>query len=114
MWQQTFRNDSPSPEEWSGHSPEEVICQLHSVHYILFKGPSSEPDPGGARPRPNSLVTDGQGELLPAVPGAPDPRVLEDLERETRRLATEVSFSGYIIQPKKDLSNTSKLKPQQI
>jgi len=79
MWQQTFRNDSPSPEEWPGHSPEE--------------GPSSEPDPGpGARPRPSSLVNEGQGEIVkvPAVPGAPDPRVLEDLEREARRLATEV------------------------
>ena len=31
MWQQTFRNDSPSPEEWPGHSPEEVICQLDFV-----------------------------------------------------------------------------------
>jgi len=71
MWQQTFRNDSPSPEEWPGHSPEEVP---------------------GARPRPSSLVNEGQGEIViaPSVPGAPDPKVLEDLEREARRLATEV------------------------
>ena len=27
---------------------------------------------------------------MPAVQGAPDPRVIEDLEREARRLATEV------------------------
>ena len=62
----------------------------------MNQGPSSEPGPG-ARPRPSSLVNEGQGEIVkvPAVPVAPDPRVLEDLEREARRLATEVSFSGY-------------------
>lgn len=78
MWQQTFRNDSPSPEEWPGRSPEE--------------GSSSEPDPN-TRSRPSSLIEGGQqGEVVrvPAVQGAPDPRVIEDLEREARRLATEV------------------------
>ena len=90
MWQQTFRNDSPSPEEWPGHSPEEVNLSNTSVclHYALSKVP-------GARPRPSSLVNEGQGEIViaPSVPGAPDPKVLEDLEREARRLATEVSLS---------------------
>ena len=49
----------------------------------------------GARPRPSSLVNEGQGEIViaPVVPVAPDPKVLEDLEKEARRLATEVSYS---------------------
>ena len=91
MWQQTFRNDSPSPEEWPGHSPEEVIYQLSFVSiYPFLKVP-------GARPRPSSLVNEGQqGEIViaPVLPVAPDPKVLEDLEKEARRLATEVSYSG--------------------
>ena len=37
MWQQTFRNDSPSPEEWSGHSPEEVnVRNIKTLLYIIF------------------------------------------------------------------------------
>ena len=79
----------------------------------MYQGPSSEPGPG-ARPRPSSLVNEGQqGEIVkePAVPVAPDPRVLEDLEREARRLATEVSFSGYFLRSKKDPSSMSNLQP---
>ena len=38
---------------------------------------------------------------MPAVQGAPDPRVLEDLEREARRLATEVSFQRCTLKSKR-------------
>ena len=95
MWQQTFRNDSPSPEEWPGRSPEEVeflFGYLHIHDYMTPQGSCSEPDPS-TRSRPTSLIEGGQqGEVVrvPAVQGAPDPRVIEDLEREARRLATEV------------------------
>ena len=40
MWQQTFRNDSPSPEEWPDRSPEEVdLPTKFCIHIYLFKGP---------------------------------------------------------------------------
>ena len=65
---------------------------LHVHDYLTPQGSSSEPDPN-TRSRPSSLIEGGQqGEMerVPAVQGAPDPRVIEDLEREARRLATEV------------------------
>ena len=61
---------------------------LHVHDYLTLQGP----DPN-TRSRPSSLIEGGQqGEVVrvPAVQGAPDPRVIEDLEREARRLATEV------------------------
>ena len=65
---------------------------LHVHDYLTLQGSSSEPDPN-TRSRPTSLIEgEQQGEVVrvPAVQGAPDPRVIEDLEREARRLATEV------------------------
>ena len=63
MWQETFRNDSPSPEETEGaggSGPEKAL--------------SEEPQVGPARRGMEVL----------------DPRLINDMEREARRLATEL------------------------
>jgi len=72
MWQQTFRNDSPSPEE---PQPSTRV--------------PNDPD-SAARPRPSSL-----GSELPSSLPSPrdlvvDPMLLNDIEKEARRLATDV------------------------
>jgi len=79
MWQQTFRNDSPSPEEiWPRQSSEQKS--------------KNDPDSGSRPRRPNSLETDmARLEVESRLsPGLVDPQVLNDLEKEARRLATEV------------------------
>ena len=63
MWQETFRNDSPSPEETEGaggSGPEKAL--------------SEEPQVGPARRGMEVLA----------------PRLINDMEREARRLATEL------------------------
>lgn len=78
MWQQTFRNDSPSPEDSSG----------------VRQAPVNDPDCGARPSRPTSLEASMAGlevrdrRLSPSLP--PDPEVLNDLEVDARRLATEV------------------------
>jgi hypothetical protein len=72
MWQQTFRNDSPSPED-----PEPVT----SV--------PNDPD-SAARPRPSSLGSDLPSSLPSPRDMVVDPMVLNDIEKEAHRLATDV------------------------
>jgi len=74
MWQQTFRNDSPSPED----PPPQPSTRV-----------PNDPD-SAARPRPSSLGSD-----LPTSIPSPrdlvvDPMVLNDIEKEAHRLATDV------------------------
>jgi len=72
MWQQTFRNDSPSPED---PQPSTRV--------------PNDPD-SAARPRPSSLGSD----LATSIPSprdlVVDPMVLNDIEKEAHRLATDV------------------------
>jgi len=73
MWQQTFRNDSPSPDE------------LEPCTRV-----PNDPD-SAARPRKASCGS----EIPSSVPSSPrdlvaDPMVLNDIEKEARRLATDV------------------------
>jgi len=72
MWQQTFRNDSPSPEETQ---PATTV--------------PNDPD-SAARPRPSSLGSDLSTSLPSPRDLVVDPMVLNDIEREARRLATDV------------------------
>jgi len=72
MWQQTFRNDSPSPED-----PQPAT----SV--------PNDPD-SAARPRPSSLGSDLPSSLPSPRDMVVDPMVLNDIEKEARRLATDV------------------------
>jgi len=72
MWQQTFRNDSPSPEE---PQPSTRV--------------PNDPD-SAARPRPSSLGSELPSSLPSPRDMVVDPRVLNDIEREARRLATDV------------------------
>jgi len=72
MWQQTFRNDSPSPEE---PQPTTRI--------------PNDPD-SAARPRPSSLGCDLPSSLPSPRDLVVDPMVLNDIEKEARRLATDV------------------------
>jgi len=73
MWQQTFRNDSPSPDE-------------------LQQPATSVPnDPDcAARPRPSSLGSDLPSSLPSPRDMVVDPMVLNDIEKEARLLATDV------------------------
>eukprot|EP00092_Neocalanus_flemingeri_P065600 GFUD01079807.1.p1 GENE.GFUD01079807.1~~GFUD01079807.1.p1 ORF type:complete len:336 (-),score=109.42 GFUD01079807.1:356-1363(-) len=72
MWQQTFRNDSPSPEE-----PQPTTRV------------PNDPD-SAARPRPSSLGSDLPSSLPSPRDLVVDPMVLNDIEKEARRLATDV------------------------
>jgi len=72
MWQQTFRNDSPSPDE-----PEPSTRV------------PNDPD-SAARPRPSSLGSDLPSSLPSPRDMIADPLVLNDIEKEARRLATDV------------------------
>jgi len=72
MWQQTFRNDSPSPEE----TPPSVTVP-------------NDPD-SAARPRPSSLGSELTNSLPSPRDLVVDPMVLNDIEKEARRLATDV------------------------
>ena len=68
MWQQTFRNDSPSPEE---------------------------PRPGPSLQRPTSLPGTGSDQASAVATKAKvsvvlDPGVINDIEKEARKLATDV------------------------
>merc|ERR550532_810092 len=69
MWQQTFRNDSPSPEE--------------------------EPRPGTSLQRPTSLPGPSSDStsavaIRAKVSSVLDPGVINHIEKEARRLATDV------------------------
>ena len=72
MWQQTFRNDSPSPEE-----PQPTTRV------------PNDPD-SAARPRPSSLGCELPSSLPSPRDLVVDPMVLNDIEKEARRLATDV------------------------
>jgi len=72
MWQQTFRNDSPSPDE-----PEPSTRV------------PNDPD-SAARPRPSSLGSELPSSLPSPRDMIADPLVLNDIEKEARRLATDV------------------------
>lgn len=72
MWQQTFRDDSPSPEE-----PQPTTRV------------PNDPD-SAARPRPSSLGCELPSSLPSPRDLVVDPMVLNDNEKEARRLATDV------------------------
>ena len=85
MWQQTFRNDSPSPEDtWPGRGEREGQDVREGQERRR-----NDPDSGPRPARPSSLEPE-LACLAVQVPGAVDPQVLNDLELEARRLATEV------------------------